>query len=263
MRQIVSIISDWNHNDYYLAALKHSILRYLPDANISEISHQVDAFNNMQAAFILRAAWPYFPANSIHLMCVNAAVSSNTPHVLILHKKQFFIGADNGFWPFICNETPEKAWLINDNPAYEGNSFPELNVFAKITAAVGKGIHPEELGAPDHKVQENTELIPVVKTRSIHASLLYFDSYGNGISNLCKQDFDKYVGNKKFRILLLSEKNMLHKIHKAYAEVRPGSLCALFNNQGLLEIAIREGNLKQLLNLQTGDSLRIEFMSPV
>ncbi len=259
MRHHVSIISDWKNSDFYLAALKHSILRYMPDAVISDVSHQVKPFDTMQAAFILRAAWRYFPENTTHLMCVNAAASAETPHVLIKYKNHYFIGADNGYWPFILGEKPEKAWLINNEVNHEGNSFPELNVFAKIVLAIGKGVNPDELGVPDFTVDENTELIPVFNTNSIHASFLYFDSYGNGMTNLSKWDFNKHVGEKKIRIMILSEKNSLHKIHTAYAEVRPGSMCAVFNSQNLLEIAIREGNLKQLLDVQIGDTVRVEY----
>ncbi|MEA3447127.1 MAG: SAM-dependent chlorinase/fluorinase [Bacteroidota bacterium] len=259
MPKIVSIISDWKNQDFYLAALKHRLMSYMPDVVISDVSHQIEAFNTTQAAFVMRAAWRYFPENSIHLMCVNAAASAQTPHVLLKHKNHYFIGADNGYWPFILGEKPDNAWVINDEIHYEGNSFPELNVFAKLVAAIDKGVNPDELGVPGYTLHQNTELNPVFNTNSIHASFMYFDSYGNGMTNLNKNDFDACVNNKKFRILILSERNSLRKIHASYAKVRPGSLCAVFNSQNLLEIAIREGNLKQLLDLQFGDTVRIEY----
>ncbi|MGM0650295.1 MAG: SAM hydrolase/SAM-dependent halogenase family protein [Bacteroidota bacterium] len=259
MPKIVSIISDWKNQDFYLAALKHRLMRYMPDVVISDVSHQVEAFNDMQAAFIQRSMWQYFPQNSIHLMCVNSVASAETPHVLIHHNGHYFIGADNGYWPFICHGKPQKAWLLNDDSHHEGNSFPELNVFATVAAGLGKGMQPDEFGKPDYEVSENTELKVVFKPGSMHAAFLYFDSYGNGMSNLTKQAFYDHVGDKKFRILVVSEQNKLNKISQSYADVRQGSLCAVFNSQNLLELAIREGNLKQLLNLQTGDAIRIEY----
>ncbi|MDA3820055.1 MAG: SAM-dependent chlorinase/fluorinase [Candidatus Delongbacteria bacterium] len=259
MPKIVSIISDWKNQDFYLAALKHRLMRYMPDVVISDVSHQIEPFNTMQSAFVMRAAWRYFPENSIHLMCVNAAASAKTPHVLLKHRNHYFIGADNGYWPFILGENPDNAWIINDEMYYEGNSFPELNVFAALAAGIGNGMSPDELGKPAYEVNENTELKVVFKPGSIHAAFLYFDSYGNGMSNLTKQMFYEHVGDKKIRILVVSEQNKLNKINTSYADVRQGSLCAVFNSQDLLELAIREGNLKQLLDLQIGDTVRIEY----
>lgn len=259
MRQSISIISDWKQQDFYTAALRQQLLYHLPDAGIDDVSHQVKAFDLMQAAFIMRSVWKYFPEKSIHLMCVRSEASTDHPHVLLQHKGHFFVGADHGYWPFICQETPEKAWLINDETHYSGNSFPELSVFVKVAVAIANNILPKEAGMPDYHPKQAAELQPVVEDSVIKASIIYFDSYGNAITNLKHSEFENVAKERKFRLFLMSEKNKISKISRSYGDVRQGSLCAVFNSQGLLEIAINEGNLKQLLNLQTGDALRIEF----
>jgi len=259
MKPSISIISDWKQRDYYYAALRQRIRQYLPDADVNSISNQVESHDLMEAAFMLRAAWNYFPDNSIHLMCVKTEASAEHPHVLIRHKNQYFIGTDFGYWPFICKTKPDAAWILNDEAHYKGNSFPSLNVFAPVAAAIAKGVSPDELGETGYALQEAAELKPVMEKGILRAGIVYFDSYGNAITNLNKSGFEQEVGDKKFRMFLMSEQNRIHRISSAYCDVRPGSLVAVFNSQGLLEIAINEGNLKQLLNLRTGGALRIEY----
>lgn len=260
MQKTISITSDWNQGDYYLATLKARLQQLLPQYQLMDISHQINCFDSMQAAFILKSTWYLFPKGSIHLNCVNSAASINTPHVLIVHKGHYFIGTDTGYWSFICGEKPEKAYLINNESDYEQNSFPEFSVFAPLAAAIGNGISKKELGEANYTLKEALELQPVTQKNITTAGIIYFDSYGNAITNLKKAKFLDIIDSSRFIISLVSEHNQMKKIAKSYLDARPGEIISIFNSQNLLEIAIREGNIKQLLNLNIGDQIRIEVI---
>jgi S-adenosylmethionine hydrolase len=90
--------------------------------------------------------------------------------------------------------------------------------------------------------------------------IIYFDSYGNAITNLKKSKFLNMIDSSRFVISLVSEHNQMKKIAKSYLDARPGEILSIFNSQNLLEIAIREGNIKQLLDLNIGDQIRIEVI---
>ncbi len=259
MQKTISIISDWQNEDFYLSLLKARLKQSVSGYQVMDISHRITAFDNMQAAFVLRAVWEEFPEGSIHLNCVNAASGKETPHVLIKHKNQYFIGADLGYWSFILKEKPEKAYLINDEMFYEGASFPEISVFSKVAAAISKGLDVEEMGGEAIELKGLIELNPEFDSNRIFAPIVYFDSYGNAIVNLTKDDFQKHVLTDNFRISLQSERNQTKRIVKSYLSVKQGELLAMFNSQNLLEIAIREGNIRQLLNLDLGTQVRIDF----
>lgn len=259
MPQTISIISDWKKQDYYLSAVKQKLYDYVPDVKVSEISNQIESFEIMQAAFILSASWKFFPKNSIHLFCINSEASEETPHVLIKHKDHFFIGADHGYWEFICGEKPDNIYIINNEKHYEGNEFPELNIFVPVAASVIKGAKPAELGEKTKKINIAPEINPVLTESSIEGNFIYFDSYGNGITNINENLFNEKIKNRNYIISIVSEKNQIKNISAAYSDVKKGELCAIFNSLNLLEISIREGNLKQLLNLRDNDDIRIEI----
>ena len=50
---IITLTTDWNKSDYYLGAVKGKILSIDATAQIVDISHQIQQFNLMQAAFVL------------------------------------------------------------------------------------------------------------------------------------------------------------------------------------------------------------------
>ena len=69
---IITLTSDWNDYDYYVASLKGKLLTNCPDVRIVDISHQVRLFNTAQAAFLVRNSYPNFPENTIHIIAVNS-----------------------------------------------------------------------------------------------------------------------------------------------------------------------------------------------
>ncbi|MDA3911491.1 MAG: SAM-dependent chlorinase/fluorinase [Bacteroidales bacterium] len=259
MQKNISIISDWQKEDFYTVSLRSRLLQLTSGYDLSVITHDISQFDSMEAAFVLKAAWKKFPKGSIHLNCVNSSASPKTPQLLIVHKSHYFIGADLGYWPFIIGEQPEHVYLVNDALEYEGSSFPEYHVFAQLAAAIAKGMTPEEIGCAESKVMENTALIPVTEGNLMYVGIVYFDSFGNAMTNLERDQFEAARNGRKFVMSFISERNQIRKISESYLSVKQGEFLALFNSLNLLEIAMREANVRQLMNLEVGVQIRIEF----
>jgi len=259
MQKNISIISDWQKEDYYSASLTSRLQQLTSGYAVSVITHDIAPFDSMQAAFVLKAAWKQFPKGSIHLNCVNSASSPQTPHVLIVHKSHFFIGADLGFWPFILGEKPEEIYLVNDAFDYEGSSFPEYHVFAQLAAAISKEMSLLEIGCEETEAKENTTLVPVLEENTMHVGIVYFDSFGNAMTNLHREYFESVRKDRRFIISFISERNQIRKISESYLTVKQGEFLAIFNSLDLLEIAMREANIQQLMSLEVGVQIRIEF----
>jgi len=259
MQKNISIISDWQKEDYYVASLRSRLLQLTSGYDVSVITHDITPFDSMEAAFVLKAAWKHYPKGSIHLNCVNSSSSPEIPHLFIVHKLHYFIGTDLGYWPFILGEKPEQVYLLNDARDYEGSSFPEYHVFAHIAAAIAKGMSPEEIGCPPTKAKENTALVPVTQGNIMHVGIVYFDSFGNAITNLSRDSFEAARNGRKFVMSFISERNQIRKISESYLSVKQGEFLAIFNSLNLLEIAMREANIQGLMNLDVGLQIRIEF----
>ncbi len=97
---IITLTSDWGGtSDYYLAAVKGTILSQLPDVNIVDISHHIQAFDvEGGAAFTIRNSYQSFPQGTVHIIGLNSEESLESPHIIVQVAGQYFIGADNGIF---------------------------------------------------------------------------------------------------------------------------------------------------------------------
>ncbi len=258
---ITTLLTDWNTDDFYIAALKGQILKISPDAQILDISHKVQAFNYAQAAFILKGCYRYFPKESIHIIGVNSETSKETPHLLVKYDGHYFISADNGIFSLLFDKAPEKIVQLSEELYSFSNfhSFPELSIFAKVACFVMKGGNMEELGESVKKFQRSVPISPAWEDSSITGNVVYIDSYKNAISNISAELFDKVGYGRPFTIYITSNHYKIRQINRHYCETPQGELLALFNSVGLLEIAMNKGNVAELLGLQIKSTIRINF----
>ncbi len=73
---IITLTSDWGTANHYAGAVKGALLKLSPGAHIVDITHEIDAFDILQASFVLKNAFPNFPKGSIHLVGVNTELVS-------------------------------------------------------------------------------------------------------------------------------------------------------------------------------------------
>lgn len=257
---IITLISDWKKNDYYLGAIKGKLLSHLPDSQIIDISHEVPSYNIAVGAFLLKHCFQQYPKNTVHIVCIKTDVSPENPCLIAEYKEHLFIGSDNGFFSLLKEDDEIKVYRVKNTWIYE-STFPELDIFSEIAIALVKNSDINELAEETTEFNENIPYRPAIDNETITGSIIYIDSYQNAVANISRDLFER-IGNKRpFEIFIQSHHYKVTKINKRYSETSPGELLALFNNADLLEIAIQNGNAKDLLNLKIGSVIRVKFKS--
>jgi len=256
---IITLTSDWRSYDYYVGAVKGSILSAYIDAIIVDINHQVSPFNTAQAAFILKNSYRYFPAGSVHIMDVNSEPSELASCIAIEYEEHYFIGTDSGGFGLICKDDVKTVVRIEKFSDKESRTFPALHVFAPSAAHLAMGKSINELGSPLLDINRQTPLRATIDEAVIVGSVIYIDSYQNVITNISKDLFERVGRNRRFEILVQSNHYKINRINITYNETSNGELLAIFNSTGLLEIAINKGNIAELLNLGINSNVRIKF----
>jgi len=254
---IITLTTDWNLYDYYVGSVKGRILSKCPEANIIDITHQIQTYKIQQAAFVLRNSYKNFPDGTIHIIAVNTNLKEGQSHLVIKTHNQYFISADNGIFSLIFKEKPQEVIQIKNN--HSNQPFSTLSVYADIASNLAKSKPLKELGTHVNNYEELVPLRPTIDENAISGSIIYIDSFQNAITNISKALFDKVQKNKKYEILIQSNKYKVNKISNSYQDVSDGELVVLFNSIDLLEIAINNGNASELLNLNINSSIRINF----
>lgn len=259
MRKLVSIISDWKNSDYYLGSLKAAVISQVSNLEFVDISHSIDAFNHIQAAFILRSVYKKFPDGTIHILAVNTELGKNERFIVAVYHNQYFIANDNGSLGLIFDNKPELAVVPDTGIDFPGSTFPELSIFSNIIPYIVNGGDIKELGDVCDDVNRKSSLLPQIEPGEINANVIYIDSYENAICNFTKEMFAEHIGDKDFEISLENSNTKIRKISPSYKNVETGNILCLFNSLGLLEIAVREGRAASLFNISSRSQIRIRF----
>ena len=93
---ILTLLTDFGTADYYVAAVKGTVLCLAPEATLVDISHQVPPGDVESAAFLLAAAAPSFPDGSVHLAVVDPGVGSGRRILAARTASALFLAPDNG-----------------------------------------------------------------------------------------------------------------------------------------------------------------------
>jgi S-adenosylmethionine hydrolase len=256
---MITLTSDWNENDYYVASLKGKLLSACPEARIIDINHRVKTFNIAQAAFLVRNSYPHFPDNTIHIIAVNSEPEIDGQILGAKKDKQYFLCADNGILGLLGGKEPELVVRLRRKDPEHPGSFISMSLFAEVACALWEGKALSELGETTEDYDRQTPLRATIEENTITGSVIHIDSYQNAITNISRELFERVGRGKTFTIYVQSKHYTIHRINQRYNETVPGELLAIFNSAGLLEIAIRNGNAAGLLKLNTDSTLRVEF----
>jgi S-adenosylmethionine hydrolase len=95
-RPIVTLTTDFGLNDHFVGTLKGVILNVVPDANVVDICHSVQAFDILDGALALAQSYAYFPAGTVHLVIVDPGVGSARRPIVATSEAHHFVAPDNG-----------------------------------------------------------------------------------------------------------------------------------------------------------------------
>ncbi len=271
--QIITLTTDMGLQDHYVAALKGTILKHCPNAHIIDITHTVKPFNISEAAYYLSCCIEDFPEGTLHLIGVDtepivdfSGPDGSYPSIL-KYKGQFIISNDNGFFgAFLQEKEHEGFWRIDDvlsNPKLF--SFPTKNMFIPVACKLLAGEKIENIATEFPTFKKAFFQTAIIETNLIKGNVIHIDNYGNLIVNINKELFYRFGNDIPFTIYFRSRDYFIDSISKAYNEVPEGEKVAIFNDNGLLEIAINRGangsngGAQRLFGVNLGDVIRIEF----
>lgn len=276
---VITLTSDFGLVDYRVAALKGSILSQKLDAIIMDISHEIEAYNLLQAAYVVRNAYKHFPTGSVHVIAVDSSYSKHVRSVLYKADGHYFLCADNGLLDLIFFDIkPDGVYEVTLNNRFDDDvRSMGVDIFVPSAVHLIQGGVPEVIGRKikNPKSLSFARAVHNESEKMIIGEVMYIDNFGNLVSNIHKKFFEKLKSNHhsytiKFRNLALtcvynnptefvSDWKNEHEYH--------GKAVAVFNEADLLELCIYKGNkrngAKTLFGLNVGESVYVEFTDSV
>lgn len=272
---IITLTTDLGTTDHKVASIKGSILSLQSDIPIIDITHNIEPYNLIQTAYILKNAYHHFPKGSIHIITVDSLYHKDRKFIVCKAENHYFILPDNGIFSLIFHDiNPDKIYEITLNNRFDDVvNFTPIDLFVPVAVHLYKGGIPEIIGREISDMKKIVAPNPTyTETQKILAGeIIYVDHFGNAISNITKEIFDRYnAGFKEFKIKIRGFN--LNKIVQKITDIIPnweeenqylGKAASLFNEANLLEIAMYKSNYTSsaasLMGLNVGEKIYIEF----
>lgn len=248
---ICTLLTDFGLSDYYVAAVKGTLLRLAPGTQLVDISHSVEAGNVHAAGHLLAAALPSFPDGTVHLSVVDPGVGSERRLLAVAVKDQLCVAPDNGLLtPVLANADVHEVTRADLFQEGAGETFHGRDRLAPIAAFLLRGGSLHDLG-PVTEPLILPRPDPVRAAEYLYGEVVHVDHFGNAISNipsgwLTKDFLGARIGDLE-----------IQRYARFYAELEIGEAAVLPGSTGTLEAAMRDCNLAQEANIRVGAQMRI------
>lgn len=271
---IITLTTDYGIKDHFVASVKGKILTALPDAQIVDISHCIDLYSIANASYVLFGAYKNFPKGTIHMVLVEAEMFDQTSFLLTRFDGHYFLTANNGAITLLANPDDVTEIIDLDIP---GSCADTVSLYTHIAVQLSKNGDFEELGTKI--AYEDCELLVELRPKvaedenSIKGAVIYIDHYGNAVTNISRDLFERVRKQRKF--VINAVRYRISRINEFYADFNTqvkslreyeGDMLFIFNDLDFLQMSIYKsdldnvGNARTMFGISYRDSVIVEFM---
>jgi S-adenosylmethionine hydrolase len=261
-RPIITLTTDFGSNDHFVGAMKGVILDIVPEAQIVDICHAIQAFDVLDGALTISQAYSYFPNRTVHVVVVDPGVGTARRPIVASCDKYHFVAPDNGVLSLIYAREPRMHVRHITSEHYflqpVSNTFHARDIFSPVAAYLAKEVDSLKFGDEvEDYVRFSAPKPKAVDGNRLRGVVLKVDRFGNLITNITPQDAPMLFGAdpKAFKIVVGSRE--ISAIHSAYAEGAPGEVIGILGSMGFLEIAANRGAATQLTGAGKGSDVTI------
>lgn len=255
--QIVSLTTDFGLKDYYVGELKGMLYSQMSDVNIADISHDIQAYDIIQASFYLGNTYKHFPKGTIHVMAVQSYYSKVNETIVFERDGFYFIGPNNGIFSLIWDDLSENEVFVVNTEEMEVKSLSET--IAHAAAYIAHKLPLADIGTQVAHVERKMLIQPVITRAQIRATIIHIDRFNNAIVNLKRDQFEELRAGRQFQLYFKHDDPIYH-FSKHYGEVPVGEALAMWNTADYLEIAVNMGKASTLYNLNKNETIQIYFI---
>ncbi len=268
---IIGLITDFGpRGQHYVASMKAIILKLNTNIKIIDISHNISSYSIIEASYLIKTTYRYFPENTVFIIVVDPGVGSSR-EILALKtiSNYYFIGPNNGIFSNIISNDEIEECVVVENENYfnkpVSETFHGRDIMAPVGAHIINGIPLSNFGSqfnPKNFINYSLEFEVKPKKKIIRCVVQYIDSFGNGTTNIPIEN-NSIIGTSlsltkggiiKFKF---NNKEYEGKFTSHFADVPKNSLLFLKGSSNFLEISKNQGNAAKDIGFKVGDIITV------
>jgi len=254
---VCTLLTDFGQRDWYVAAMKGTLLRLAPGAVLVDITHEIDPGDVVAAGLVLAGAAPAFPTGTVHVAVVDPGVGSSRRMLAAGACGQLLVAPDNGLLTPLLGEDAlvhavERPDLHLDAP---GRTFDGRDRFAPVAAALLLGASLESLGPLVDDALRAGAAPPTrdPQARRITGHVVHVDRYGTLITDVPAA----WLDGERIAVARVGAV-VVHRLATHYAALEPGVPALLVGSLGTLELTLRDASAAAATGVARGDVITID-----
>ncbi len=261
-RPVVTLTTDFGTNDHFVGAMKGVICDIVPEAQIVDITHAVQAFDVLDGALAIAQAYSYFPNGTIHMVVVDPGVGTSRRPILASSDGYHFVAPDNGVLSMVyAKESRVHVRHITSEHYFRqpvSNTFHGRDIFAPIAAYLAKQVDSHKFGdeIEDYVKFAAPKPKPAGENR-IRGVVLKIDRFGNLITNVTPADVPALFAAQPSAFKIVVGSREITDIRLNYAEGGPGEVFGILGSMGYLEIVANRNAAAQITGASKGSEVSI------
>lgn len=253
---IITLTTDYGTNDHLVGTLKGVILKINPDVTLVDITHQVTAYDLLDGALAIGAAYSYFPPKTIHVVVVDPGVGTDRRPLLVSAGNQYFVAPDNGVLSMIYEQEKQDLVVRHANAEHYylqpvSKTFHGRDVFAPVAAWLSKGWQTASMGDEIEDYKRFALPRPKAADGVVKGVVMRVDSFGNLITNFRVEDLPEAAANGGALKLQVGTQAVTRMV-ETFAQGDAGQPVAYLGSSGYLEIAVNKSSAARALGLGRG-----------
>jgi S-adenosylmethionine hydrolase len=255
---VVTVTTDFGHRGPFVGTMKGVIVSRFPAARIIDLTHEAYVHWPAEAGFWIARSYHYFPPGTVHLAVVDPGVGTDRSVLLAVGDGHAFLAPDNGLLAEVIEKTSATVYHVREE-IIEAHALTDVSatfhgrdVFAPLAARLAAGeLDVQHSGTPTRDYVPSIIEPPERRGHQMSGVVITTDHFGNLISNI------ERAAVETFRQPLIQAGGHDIPFRRTYGDVQPGTLLALINSFGVLEVACAEQNAAATLGIGRGAPIKV------
>jgi S-adenosylmethionine hydrolase len=240
---MIVLLTDFGQSEY-VGVMKGVILSIDPNAQIVDLCHTISPQNLVEASWVLKNDYTYFPNGAIFCCVIDPGVGSERRAIIVKTNNNIFVAPDNG----LLTETLRNQTIVTIRqlpiPAEASRTFHGRDVFAKAAARANLGQF-DDLGDEI----ESIEALELYRNGR-EGLVVRIDHFGNLVTNVPPLDKNEYT------VTVEGQARKMHH-YPTYDAAPANELFLITGSNNTLEISRRNASAAEHLNLMPGQRITV------
>jgi len=273
--RFIGLVTDYGEG-HYAGVLRAVIKGIAPDVEVIDLEHGVPSFNVLAGAYVIAVSYRWLPKGSIVVGVVDPGVGGPRRPIAVEAGDYVFVGPDNGLlYPAISMEGFRRGVKLSfDKVARLASSlfrgkievwpysytFHGRDIFGPAAALLSLDFDLEDLGEPIGEgdlVELKLDYV-VEESGGYRVKVVYVDRFGNVVLSCKPRDLN--LGDASRVELNTGKGRFTAQIGVTFSSVPVGEMVIYENSFGYLEVAVNQGNARELLGVSIGDRVYLRAL---